>query len=164
MGMQVNVSGACLVKVDNRQGPGLQSLGYGENSIGIEEEVFSEGVPGDENGGDAGPPIDVQYFGELHRVRMELSKWDPAIATTVLSKVNNGTAGVLAQAGSLMAAGNLAYRLLLLPTVLPRNYLQAFLRGAPTEINKGTKYSRLVLNWECHANGVGGTIYNTVIT
>lgn len=159
MAEQIHVPGACLIKVNTGAANALELLGYSENGVFITEETYFGDVPGDQNGGDEGPPIDVQYFGEIHRVRMELSKWDSAIAAKVLPVLKGGTEGAVGTAGSLMAAGSLAYRLLLHTTNLPRNYLLAFLRGQPKEINKGTKYSRLVLNWECHASS--GTIYNT---
>lgn len=161
MSIAIQVPGACLIKTDTGSVHALESLGYSIDGVTIEEEMFHEDVPGDQNGGTSGPPIDVQYFGEIHRVRMELSSWDSSVADKILAKLYGGTAGVLGAAGSLMGAGGLYYRLLLLTTNLPRNYVRAFLRGQPVEINKGTKYSRLVLNWECHASGVSGTVYNT---
>lgn len=160
MAIGIQVAGACLLKVDTGTTHALESLGYSENGVRVEEEAFHSNVPGDQNGGDEGPPIDVQYFGEIHRVRLELSSWDSAVVDKILSKLYGGTAGVLGAAGSLMGAGGFYYRLLLLSTNLPRNYLRAFPRGQPVEINKGTKYSRLVLNFECHANTVAGTVYN----
>ena len=47
----------------------LETLGYTQNGVQIEEELYTGDVKGDENGGEEGPPIDVQYFGEVHRVR-----------------------------------------------------------------------------------------------
>ncbi len=163
MASAIQVPGACQILVDTGSSHALEELGYSENGVFISEEMFMSDVPGDQNGGEEGPPIDVQYFGEIHRVRMELSKWDSAVAAKVLPVLYGGTEGVAGTPGTLIAAGTLYYRLLLKTTNLPRNYLRAFLRGQPKEINTGTKYSRLVLNWECHANGIGGggTIYNT---
>ena len=161
MTIAIQVSGPCLIKLDSGNANALEDLGYSENGVRIEEEQFHSDVPGDQNGGDEGPPIDVQYFGEIHRLRMELSSWDAAVAAKILAKLKGGTAGVLGSAGSLMGAGGFYWRLILLTANLPRNYLRAFPRGQPVELNKGTKYSRLVLNVECHAAGVGGTVYNT---
>jgi hypothetical protein len=163
MASSVHVAGPAQIKVDTAAGNSLEELGYTINGAEIREEIFHSNVPGDENGGDEGPPIDVQYFGEIHHVRLELSKWDASVANKVLAKLYGGTAGVLGAAGTLMAGGSKTVRLLINASIEPRNYLKAFLRNQ-SELNKGTKYSKLVLEFECHANGVGGTVYNTTIT
>lgn len=161
MAIAIQVPGACLIKLDTGSSHALESLGYSENGVHIEEEIFTEGVPGDLRGGDLGPPIDIQYFGEIHRVRLELSSWDSAVAAKVNPVLYGGTEGQSGAPGSLFRAGGFSFRLLLLCTNLPRNYPIAFLRGAPKEINKGTKFSRLILNFECHDQGVSTAIWNT---
>lgn len=159
MAEAIQVTGPALVKID--YGSGLSNLGYSINGIEIFPEVFMSDVPGDQNGGDEGPPIDVQYFGETARVRMELSKWDTTVAGKILARVKNGTAGAIATAGSLMFTGALYYRVLILPTTQPMNFVGAIAR-APIELNKGTKYSRLLVEFECH--GIDGVLWNTTTT
>lgn len=167
MASTVHVAGVAQIKLDTGASNALEELGFTINGAEIREEIFMENVPGDENGGDAGPPIDVQYFGEIHHVRLELSKWDAAIAAKVLPVLYGGSAGVLGTAGTLMAGGSKTFRLLINAATEPRNYLKAFLRNQK-ETNKGTKFSRLVLDFECHANGSvysgGGTLYNTTVS
>lgn len=160
----VHTTGPARIRVDTGAANVLEELGYTINGAEIREEIFMENVPGDESGGESGPPIDVQYFGEIHHVRVELSKWDDAIAAKVLAKLYGGTAGIIGVVGTLMAGGSKTFRLLIHTTTEPRNYLRAFLRGQ-VELNKGTKFSRLVLDFECHSNAVSlGTVYNTVTT
>lgn len=164
MASTVHVAGAAQIKLDTGSSNALEELGYTINGAEIREEIFMENVPGDENGGDAGPPIDVQYFGEVHHVRLELSKWDASIAAKVLPVLYGGTAGVTGTPGTLMAQGSKTYRLVINSSTEPRNYPRAFLRNQK-ETNKGTKFSRLVLDFECHASAAGGgTVYNTTVS
>jgi len=159
MAATVNVPGAALIKIDAGQGSGLETLGYSINGVDVTEESYFSNVPGDQNGGDEGPPIAIQYFGETARVRMELSKWDTAVADKIRAKLSSSTAGAIATAGTLLD-GSVAndFRLLIVPTSLPINFLFAIPRE-PIELNRGTKFARLVINWECHA--VSGVLYNT---
>lgn len=163
MASTIHVAGPAIIKIASAN-LALTELGYTINGAEIREEIFMENVPGDESGGDAGPPIDVQYFGEIHHVRIEMSKWTTATLASLLAKMDSGTAGVVNTVGTLMGQGTKSFRLLIHSTSEPRNYLIAFLRGQ-VETNKGTKFSRMVLDFECHANATsGGTIYNTTTT
>lgn len=161
MAITVHAVGAALIKVDAQQGSGIESLGYSINGVDITEESFFSDVPGDQNGGDEGPPIAIQYFGEIARVRMELSSWDSAVADKVRAKLSDGTAGTPDTPGTILngTATNF-FRLIVVSTTEPQNFVFAIPRGA-IEVNKGTKYSRFVVEWECHA--VSGTLYNTTI-
>ena len=60
---QIQVAGLAPIKVDG------ELLGYTRNGADTTKEAYWLDVPGDENGGDDGPPIDVQYLGEIARVR-----------------------------------------------------------------------------------------------
>lgn len=121
-------------------------------------------VPGDQNGGSEGPPIDIQYYGQIHRVRLEMSKYDKAVAEKLGARLLGGAAGVIGAntPGSLLAGGSLYHRLLLKSTTTAggtsaRNYVAAICRGA-IEVNRGTRWSRLVMEFECHSRDVSGTI------
>lgn len=161
MTIAVVVDGPVQVRCGTGSAGALENLGYSIDGVMVAENGFFDDVPGDQNGGTAGPPIDVQYFGEIHRVRMELSKWDILIAAKIWPKLRGGTAGTPGTPGTLVAGSSSYYRLLLHGTSNPRNYLAAIPRGA-IEINKGTRFSRLVLDFECHA--FTGTLYNTTTT
>lgn len=159
MAAAVQVPGAALIKIDAQQGAGLESLGYTINGADITHETFWGNVPGDQNGGDEGPPIAIQYFGEIARVRLELSKWDSAVAAKIEARVTDKSAGVIGTAGDLLdGTGSNHCRLVIASASLPRNFLFAIPRDA-IEQNRGSKFARLVLNFECHA--LSGTLWNT---
>lgn len=159
MATSIIVPGVCTVKIDTGTSHALETLGISVNGITIEEEIFTADVKGDENGGEEGPPIDVQYFGEIHRITMELNKTDSAVLAKVLPGVYGGTEGQVSAAGILLGAGGYTWRLLLHSPVLPRNYLKAMLRGQAKGCNRGTKYATQRLVFECHASS--GVLYNT---
>lgn len=161
MAVAVITTGPAYVSVGTGVAGALEALGYSINGVEIFENVFMGDVPGDQNGGDEGPPIDIQYFGQVDRVRMELSKYDQAIADKIRPRLLGGSAGTVGTPGTLVAGGAVYYRLLINPTTLPRNYLAAVPRE-PIEVNRGTKFSRLVLEFECH--NFTGTLWNTTTT
>lgn len=162
MAATIIVPGACTVKVDTGSSHALETLGLTVGGVQIEEEIYTGEVKGDENGGEEGPPIDIQYFGEVHRVTLELNKTDMAVLAKVLPGLYGGTEGVTGTPGSLLSAGGLYYRLLLASALYPRNYLRAFLRGPAKSCNRSTKHAVQRLVFECHA--WGGTLYNTTIS
>lgn len=132
----------------------ISTLGFTRNGVDITEEPFFINVPGDENGGDDGPPIDVQWVGTLHRIRITLTKWDKAVSDKLTNRVQgNDTPGDLSgiTPGDFMIGDGLHNRLILdaNDATFDRNYRLAILRDN-VEINKGTKFAELVLVYECH--------------
>lgn len=158
MAAAVVVAGATLIRTGTGAANALEDLGYSINGVRIFEDVFTGDVPGDQNGGDAGPPIDVQYFGQVDRVEIEMSKFDAAVIAKIAPRLLGGSAGTIGTAGTLIAAGSKYYRLLLTATNFTRNYLCAVPRAA-IETNWGTKFTMLRLVFDCYA--FGGTLYNT---
>lgn len=142
----------------------MSLLGFTRNGAEISATGYFLDVPGDEHGGDDGPPIDVQYMGEIASVRLELTKWDLALGRTVESRRNSGTGGSPGTAGALMFGGvagsSLAFRVLVNTATAAqrRNFLRCFPRNV-IEINKGTRFSTLVVEFEAHA--VNGVLWNT---
>ena len=181
MTAQVQVPGAALVKTDSGTASALESLGYSINGIEVTEEMLTEDVNADQNGGEGGPPVDVQDFGHIARIRMELSWWDFAVANRIRQRLNpNGTvqspvvaAGVSPIPGSLLFAAAYTYRLLILPSgTVPggisgtggaMNFLKAIPRD-PYVINIGTKFARLIFDWIAYPPVGGGTLWNTTTT
>lgn len=154
----VVVDGPAVIKVGTGTASALETLGYTEDGAQIQENIFSIDVPGDQNGGPEGPPIDIQYLGEFHIVRLNLTKWDVAIEAKCSPRLLGGTAGAVGTPGTLWHAESKFYRLLIHTTSRPRNYLAAIPRGV-FELNKGTKFSRRIMEWWCYASA--GTIYNS---
>lgn len=162
MAIAVNVAGPALVKVGTGAEGALESLGYTGRGADVQSQGFFVDVPGDQNGGEQGPPIDVQYLGEICRVRLELTKYDEAIALKIRSRLLAGTEGTPGTAGTLMFGETKTVRVLLNTTNNPMNFPRAFIRNA-WEMNKGTIYSRLVLEFEAHKDAVG-VLYNSTTT
>ncbi len=159
----VNVGGLIYIKVD--YGEGLKTLGFTRNGVQYTEESFWGDVPGDENGGDEGPPIEVQYFGEVHRIRCELTKYDPDVAAKVGGKVRGFSSGTPADPGTLMFASTKYMRALFTGTppagdAHTRNYPYAIPR-MPIELNAGTKFATLVIEFEAHKIPDQTVLYNT---
>lgn len=163
MAIQPHAAGVTLVRIDALQGSGLESVGYTVNGAEITEDVRHADVPGDQNGGDEGHPIDIQILSQMHRVRLELSTYDRAVTDKIRAWCNNAVPGVTPTPGSFLMYGALYFRLLLLSTNTDfvRNYLRAIPRQ-PIETNHGTKWRRITLEFECYPTAAGGagTIYN----
>lgn len=174
MAMTSHAAGKALIMIDDYTGPGLQSLGYTREGAETENETFWIDVPGDENGGDQGPPIEIQWLGEIARVRLELTKWDPAVYALVEGDVPAGAPGVplTILPGTLLFANTKFFRLLINcgagGTALadqpfePRNFPCAVPRR-PRQLNKGTKYSTAVCEFECYKHPTTGILFNTAI-
>lgn len=143
-------------------------LGYTRNGVDETAEGYWLDVPGDQNGGDDGPPVEVQYLGEIVRVRLELTKWDETVADAIRKRVLSATAGVSSTPGTLMFSQSKFVRLTCNSASdndHDRNYPTAIPR-MPIEQNRGTKYSTLVCEFECHAAAAGGgsVIYNETVS
>src|SRR5947208_189925 len=132
MTTQINVDGVAIVKACTTGGT-LAEMGRTNNGVRITEHLFTGDVHGDDNGGEEGPPIDVQYFGEIHVVRMELTKYDEAEVNKVRAGLAGGTAGTIGTSGSLYVQGSTYWRLLINSTNRPRNYLGALFKE-PKEV------------------------------
>ncbi len=148
MPVGIQVSGLASVVVEGTL------LGYTRNGVEIVHDAFYLDVPGDENGGDDGPPIDIQLLGEIDRIRCELTKWDNTVANVIRSRVKTGggIAGIVPNTGVLMFGDALYFPLAIIPAYrLPFNYAYAFPRSAVEE-NRGTKFATLVVEFECHKN------------
>lgn len=159
MATAVIVAGPVLVRTGSTPTTfALEDFGYSANGIEIIEEPLELPVPGDENGGDEGIPIDIQYLLERHIIRMELTKFDSAVATRIGVKFKGDVAGVMGTIGRLFNGGSGTFRLLLTATALTRNYLAA--RPRNIEAIYGSKFTRLRVEWECLPSG--GVLYNAV--
>jgi hypothetical protein len=147
--------GATPVSVGSGTANALELLGYTVSGCEIHAEKLIEDIPGDQGGGEGGIPIEFQIFGEIHRIHLELSKWDAAILTkleaciNVIGTLTTITAGKSPIPGSFILANNAYFRLLLNPpnmSSLIRNYPIAIPRE-PHVVNAGTKWARLVMDW-----------------
>lgn len=154
----IHVDGPAHIKIASPNTGSLENLGYTMNGAEITEQEFDLDVFSDQNGGDAGPPINIQVMGEVHTVRLLLVQWDETVLNKVRAKVAGETAGTPATPGTLKLATGNFYRLLIHTTTLPRNYLAVTFRE-PMEINKGTKHSQQLIIATCYEDS-NGDIYN----
>lgn len=162
MAVSVVVDGPVAISVDTGTSNALESLGYTENGVEITEQIYTSEVKGDENGGDQGPPIDIQYFGEVHIIRMLLTKWDPLVIAKIRAGLYGGTAGTPGTVGSLYFQGGLSWRLVLNATQNDRNYTRVVF-SEPKELNKGSKHSKALIIAKAYKDG-SGVLYNTTVT
>lgn len=164
MAATIQVDGLATVKIASPLGGSLETLGYTENGVEITEQLYTGPVHGDENGGDQGPEIDIQYFGEMHIIRMTFTKYDETVIDKVRAGLAGGTAGTPGTAGSLYIQGGVSWRLLIHSVNRPRNYVNVIF-DQPKEINKGTKHSKATIVARAfRAAGVSGAIYNSTTT
>jgi len=164
MALSIQVDGLATIKIASPFGGSLETLGYSENGVEITERLFTGDVHGDENGGDQGPPIDIQYFGEEHIIRMTLTKYDEAVLDKIRAGIAGGTAGTPGTSGTLYIQGGVAWRLLIHTVNRPRNYVQVVFTE-PKEINKGTKHSKaMIVGRAVRLDGDSGAIYNSTTT
>ncbi len=162
MAIQYHVAGPALIKVDTGSTHTLEELGYTRDSAEIRFEGHFEEIKSDDQGGDAGPPGDLNYLGERAIVRLELTKWDAAIADKLVPRLYGGTAGMVGEVGTLLLQDAKTFRLLIHSTNTPMNFPKAILFGA-IEINKGTRHSRLVLEFVCLKDATG-KLYDATTT
>lgn len=177
MAEQINVFGAAHVIVDTGSSNALENLGYSENGPQFSEDAKILEIFGDQNGGDAGIPIDIQLMGRQEFVILDLTKWDDAILNKIRARLRTtaamGAPGVQVAPGTLMSTG--PFRLLIKSDLydaatnanVVRNYGAALPILNPIELNRGTKYSRVRLAFRClptTMNSVANTIWNVVAT
>lgn len=160
MAMEIQVFGKCLVKVGTGSAGALESLGYTRNQADVVHQGFFANVPGDANGGDEGPPIDIQYLGEIAMVRLELTTWDKVVGEKVRARTRGGTPGMIPTAGLLMIAGGFYTRICLVAVNGTFNFPIAIIRGA-TQFGVGTKFSTFVTEFEVHMNPSNNLLWDT---
>lgn len=159
MAEAIQVAGVAGIHIDANQGSGLEFLGYSVNGVTISWDWYTMNVPGDQNGGDDGPPIDIQQFGEIARVRCEMSKFDLSVWNKVLARVPTKTVGLAGTVGQLLlGTASSTFRLLINPTLSQVHNFPVAIPRIPIDNNVGSKYSRPVVEFECHM--VSGTLKN----
>ena len=164
------VSGACEVLVDTGASRALESFGWTSNGADFGQNRQTLPIPGDQNGGDNGVPIEIQDMGGTIPVRLEMTKWDSVVGNKI-RRINNPVAtafssvplGGVVTPGTFIVANGGYFRLLLKPvdTSWAHNFVCAIPEGEPFHINLGAKHSRLIVSFTCYP--LNGVIWNTVI-
>lgn len=166
MAAAVNIPGPCEVLVDTGTSNALETLGWTVNGAQVEQIDYRHEVKGDQNGGDEGSPIEVQHLGFIHRVTLELSKYDEAIMSKLQATVYGGTEGTRSAMGLPLSSNS--FRLLLKPALSGTTTAQA-VRNYPIAMLKqpahvvGTKATQKRMTFECHPNS-SSVVYNKTTT
>lgn len=147
MPLKVFAFGPCNIQVNTGTPSGgntvWENLGYTADGVMIRQEAIELPIPGDENGGQEGAPIDFQHLTEQHFLTCELTKLDEAVLQKINSRFRSGvTAGQTKAPGTLIADQYFSV-LLVSDTVTAnhRRYRQVY-ATQPIELKLGTKYSR----------------------
>jgi len=168
MAVAIVVHGACQIQVGTGSAGALESLGWTIDGPDEEYEPFYGEVKGDQNGGQEGPPIDWQYFGELVHLRLEFSRFDGAVFQKLQAIERGGTAGTIGTPGDLMFSGGKYTRVLLNSGVSPINFPSCIINRA--QYSRRTKYTQPVLEFTAAGltdgagslvYGAGGILYNS---
>lgn len=170
MPTQIEIPGFCSVKVQQASGTlaTLVELGITRNGVTVSYEHFYYDVPGDEFGGDDGPPIDVQWLGSIARVRCEFTKYNRTYLDAVLGLVQGSTFGDMntQSSGSSKYPGELLFtplnytRVLLDNSIGDRmNFPRCIIR-APHEQNYSTKYASPIVEFEAHVHSYSASEWN----
>ncbi len=153
-GVGIAVFGAAILRVspDEKTDPvEADTIGLTRNGAESTFDASWLDVPGDQYGGDDGPPIDVQYLGETGRIRFELTKWDSATVDRIYGRLVGGAAGVQEQPGTLVFSGGKSRIVDIVGFSETIRFHVAFPR-APIQLNYATKFSTLVCEFEVHGD------------
>lgn len=150
MAVEVYAFGPAKISVNTGVSGAWQEVGYTADGVRVREEAIQLPVPGDENGGAEGVPIEFQHLAEQHYLTLELTRFDAAILQKLRSRFKSGiTAGLTKGPGTLVADDY--FRVLLesdTDATHHRRYLKAYVTQ-PIEETIGTKYSRPVVVLQC---------------
>jgi len=163
MATSIQVDGPALIKIASPSSGSLETLGYTINGATVREMLFTGDVHGDEFGGEQGPPIDKQYFGEMHVIQMTLTRYDEAVLNKIRAGYAGATAGTPGTPGTLYFQGAVNWRLLIHSTNRPRNYLHVTFHE-PKEVNKGTQHSKAIVTANAYIIESSGVLYNNTTT
>ena len=165
MAITMHRAGLTLVKIDVSAAQDTwQDFGYTRDGVDISEQPFLLDIHGDENGGDAGPPIDSQFLGEIHTITCMMTKWDKTIENTIRNALRaNATPGTLPTPGQFLRQDSQRFKVGLaaadpLTETQDRAYATCIVRQ-PKTLNKGTKHEVLLFVFEAWMPAGGGVIY-----
>jgi len=149
------VAGPVLVKYNEA------TIGYSRDGVTIRIEPRWLDVHSDDFGGASGAPADAQIMGAIATIQADLTKYDNAEALKLTSFEKAGAAGVLPQLGTLIRQESEFATLLLDGKNQDFTFDVAFMRQAQ-EVNKGTRFSTLVIGWEAWINNTTARVLFTV--
>ncbi|MGO9108538.1 MAG: hypothetical protein ACLP9L_04830 [Thermoguttaceae bacterium] len=173
MSRQVNVFGTADVQVSFNKGSTWQDLGTTRDGVAMTSDGYFVEIKNDEYGGEAGPPVEIQYLGETAKIRCELTKFDPVVAELLEDHCQTSTPGGPSAAGTLMfaatsnagtlnvgAGGSVQVKIVTAANAaIPyRTYTICVVHDA-VEVNRGTKFSTFVLTFTAHKDPSTGLLW-----
>lgn len=164
MALLVQKTGLVTLKIEFVNGQ-FTDVGQAMDMTDIREIPYLHNVPGDKNGGNQGPPIEVQYLGGTARIRMEMSRWDTT-ALNLLRAWSKNIQGNVQQSdvGTLMLQAH-GHRVILdaIDAPLPLSFPCCIVRD-PISYGVGTKFSAMLVEFEAHRHPVTGILYDSNVT
>lgn len=165
---QANVYGTADVQVALDRTT-YAELGTTRDGVGITSDGYFLDIKNDENGGEAGPPVEIQFMGETVKIRCELTKYEPIMASKLEDHCQCANPGEPAGAGTLMFAsaanaptinvgtgGAVAVKIIT-PTKT-RTYTLCVIHDA-VEVNRGTKFSTFSLTFTAYRDPISRKIF-----
>lgn len=155
MAIAIHVPGPTRVWVDTGPANAWELLGYSRNGIDIDETPYQENVAGDENGGDAGPPIEIVMLGETARLRCEMNKYDTAVMDKLTVRVKGGTIGHSPTVGTKLFGDGKTFKVWL-DCTLDNTQSRVYQRCSPLEpssVGKGARSSTYVVPFNAYKDG-----------
>lgn len=142
----------------------LMHLGHATDQIDIQSRPYLLDVPGDRNGGSQGPPIEIQYLGQVYIISFTLSSFVGA-TVAYLQDWCQTVSGQVAQADvGQFVMSTKSVRLLLEAPSSTTNFVCCIPRE-PIRFGVGTKYTEFAFQFEAHRAPCGhasaGVIWNT---
>lgn len=138
-------------------------LGYTRNGCEIEAVPHMIPVPGDEHGGDDGPPIDYQHLPTLYRIHLSLTKFEKSILEAIEASITGGTAGTFAtnDIGVTYIGGSKIYRVTIVTTTSSwvRNF-PLCIPTAPPAYNLGTRFMEATVEFMALRNQSSGIVWD----
>ena len=153
MAISVQVAGLATIKMTLGEDNSLQTFGYTQDGANLTFQPFYQDVPGDENGGDAGPPIEKVWMGEIVQIQLDFTKWDFALESVLQKRLRDKTN--LLTVGTPVGAGTLtfpnAFTLIVSTPIRIYNFPRCVPESA-FQLNVGTKFSRLSAAFTAYKN------------
>lgn len=158
------VAGPVEIWVGTGAAAAMEFLGYTINGAAISQTDFTTPVPGDENGGDQGPPVDYQHFGVQYRIQLELGKFQSDVLDKVEARLNpGGTAGSFVP-GILMKCAGKQYRVCLKAPNFVRNFTKCNVLGDINRSPIGAQFMRASVTFISNYDSAISGHYNTDVT
>lgn len=166
MAVTINVAGSAQIKIAIDTSGTLGVLGYTQDGAQIIFRGFFHKIFSDSLGGIEGSPRDYAFLAETADIILRLTKYDADVAPFLFKRDLSGAVGAPSGAGTLMMPVSQSYthsgRLLINTATRPYNFTRVVYHQ-PIEINRGTKYSELLVAGTAHRDDYSGLLFNDTI-